>query len=306
VPRARYFLIAWACWLSCSAVASPASADAGQARDGAYDLRISIAPVAFQAALSQGWFGSAARIEYELARSLDIGLRGRVAWWPATGEHTTHSYATELMFALHVMDEYENQALSGTVYPEDTPAIQGVQPGTDQDMMGVPVSERMEGGRMSVGDYDASLTAAMRNVHCLRAGVGFLQVVERALPEAGRTAKNQLPYASLGYSFGTHWNLPRSTTGKREVGWRRLYFDALATTQAWTKASPDLTSDGRKLKFLGLGGRMGVEGTMAGLFDGEPGIGLSYQLELGAYPGKGGLEGYLFIALGVAIDAITR
>jgi hypothetical protein len=51
---------------------------------------------------------------------------------------------------------------------------------------------------------------------------------------------------------------------------------------------------------------MGVEGTMAGLFDDEPGIGLSYQLELGAYPGKGGLEGYLFLALGVAIDAITR
>ena len=271
----------------------------------------------FKARFSQGWFGSAARVEYELARSLDIAVRGRLAWWPATGEHSTHSYATELMFALHVMDEYENQTLSGTVYIREDRRlpIQVVCSSLAtirKILMGVPVSSRMEGGRMSVGDYDATLTAAMRAACAVPAiGRRVFAGGQRALPEAGRTAKNQLPYASLGYSFGTHWNLPASTTGKREAGWRRLYFDALATTQAWTKTEPNQTSDGGKLKFLGLGGRMGIEGSTAVLrgcsIPSLKGIGLSYQLELGAAPrAEAASKVIRFIALGVALDAITR
>jgi hypothetical protein len=302
VPLARYFSIAWVCLVVASSVAR---ADARQ-EGGAYDLRIAVVPVAFQAAVSQGWFGSAARVEYEAARRLDIAVRGRLAWWPATGEHSTHSYAGELSLAFHVSDELEEDTLAGTVYPEDTPAIQGVQPGTDQDLIDVPISERMGGGRQTRGDYDPTLMAAMRKVQCLRLGGGYLQLVERALPEASRSTRNRLPYVYAGYSFGTHWNVPASTTGKREVGWRRFYFDALLTLDSLTSADPDHTSDGTKLNFLPVGGRLGVEGTLAGLWDDAPGVGLSYQLELGAYPGKGGLEGYLFVGLGLALDAITR
>jgi hypothetical protein len=306
VPRARYFQVAWVCLFVGLAATHVAHADARQGEGGAYDLRIAVVPVAFQAAVSQGWFGSAARVEYEVMRRLDLAVRGRLAWWAATGEHSTHSYAAEFALALHVSDELEQETLAGTVYPEDTPAIQGIQPGTDKDLMDIPLNQRMGSGRMTVGDYDPTLMAAMRKVQCLRLGGGFLQVVERALPEANRSTRNRLPYVYAGYSFATHWNLPASTTGKREVGWRRFYFDALVTTDPLTKAEPDQTSTGTKLSFLPVGARMGIEGTLAALWDDAPGLGLSYQLELGAYPGKGGLEGYLFVGLGLALDAITR
>jgi hypothetical protein len=37
-----------------------------------------------------------------------------------------------------------------------------------------------------------------------------------------------------------------------------------------------------------------------------PGVGFSYNVELGALPGKSGLEGYLLIALGLELDFAAR
>ncbi|HEX4354313.1 MAG TPA: hypothetical protein VHZ95_15395, partial [Polyangiales bacterium] len=304
VVRARFLSVALGCLLASRAQA--ALADARTEDPSAYDLRIAIVPVAFQAAVSQGWFGSAGRVEYEFARSFELSARGHIAWWNAITEHHTRNYVGEVMFAWHVSDSIEDESLAGTVYPQDTPAIQGGEPGTDQDLIDIPVSDRMKSGEMRVGDFDPSLRAAMRKLQSLRLGLGFMQAVERSLPDDSGRVRDQLPYLLLGYSFGTHWNLPSSVTGKREVGWRRFYLDLLATTTPLTHAHPDQTPGALPLKSLPVGARIGVEGSLGGLFGDLPGLGLGYQLELGAYPGKGGLEGYLLIALGVEIDAITR
>ena len=59
-------------------------------------------------------------------------------------------------------------------------------------------------------------------------------------------------------------------------------------------------------KFFGLGARVGMEGAIDALVRDVPGFGFAYSLELGALPGRAGLEGYLFVGLGAAFDVITR
>ena len=58
--------------------------------------------------------------------------------------------------------------------------------------------------------------------------------------------------------------------------------------------------------FNAFGLRVGMQGALEGFFQRAAGVGFAYDLELGMYPGRGGLEGYLFVALGVALDAATR
>jgi hypothetical protein len=303
VGRLRFVSIVCGLWLG----SAGARADADPDDPLAYDLRISLAPVAFQAAVSQSWFGSAARIEYGVSSRLDVGVRGRFSWWSAASDEDTRSYNVALQFAYHFDQEVEDQSLTGTVYPGDTPALRGPgATGTDQDLMDIPVSERMRGGSISPYDYDRTLVAAMRKVQSIRFGVGYLQVMERALPEGARSARNRLPLLHAGYGWGTHWNLPTGVTGKREVGFRRFYLDATLTLPSLTETTPARTSGGAPLDFFPVGLRIGMEGTLAGLFSAAPGVGLGYDLELGAFPGRGGLEGYLLIALGVALDAATR
>jgi hypothetical protein len=111
----------------------------------------------------------------------------------------------------------------------------------------------------------------------------------------------------LGYSYSTHWNLVAQVTGKREIGYRRFFFDAMLTTAGLTKTYPTRTSDGKSaLSFVPVGARVGMQGAMEGLLEQMPSLGLGYDVELGAYPGRGGIEGYLFLALGVAYDVPTR
>jgi hypothetical protein len=306
VPRLRLFSFALSAWLLAAAV--PVRADARPGDPLAYDLRMSLSPVAFQAAVSQSWFGSAARIEYGVSSRLDIGLRGRIAWWSAIGEKGTRSYSLQLGFVYHFDQELEDETLAGTVYPGDTPALQGPgSSGTDQDLMDIPVSERMRGGDIAPKDYDRTAVAAMRKLQSIRFGIGYVQVVERLLPEGARGARNQLPLLHAGYGWGTHWNLPADVTGQREVGYRRFYIDALLTLESLTTSTPERTSTGAKADFFPLGLRIGMEGTLAGgLIAAAPGVGLGYDLEMGAYPGRGGLEGYLLLALGVALDFATH
>jgi hypothetical protein len=55
-----------------------------------------------------------------------------------------------------------------------------------------------------------------------------------------------------------------------------------------------------------VGARLGMQGAIEGLLESAPSLGFAYDLELGAYPGRGGLEGYLFLAFGAAFDVATR
>jgi hypothetical protein len=49
-----------------------------------------------------------------------------------------------------------------------------------------------------------------------------------------------------------------------------------------------------------------MQGAMQGLLEELPSLGFAYDVELGAYPGRGGIEGYLFLAIGAAYDVATR
>jgi len=268
----------------------------------AYDLRMAIVPVAFQAGVSQSWFGSAARIEYGVTPWIDVGLEGRGAWWNTNGSQ--HGYLARLNLSFHVSQSVEQTALAGTVFAEDTPALSPVGIGTDRELQGTPVSDKLKTGDPTPLDRDVTLVAAMRSVHSLRVGLDVAAVTERALPDAGAKADNRMLMLHLGYGFGTHWNLPASVTGKREIGYRRFFCDALLTVPQLTRTRTEqnLQTD---VDFFAVGARIGMQGALDALLSAAPGLGLSYDLELGAYPGRGGLEGYLFVGLGLAIDVAT-
>lgn len=280
-------------------------ADAKPGDPFAYNLRLALSPLAFQAAVSQSWFGSAVRVEYGPWRFLDIALDGRVAWLNATKNSAlAHSYSVRGTLELHFAQSVDQQQLYGTVYPADTPAITGSSVGTDQDLP-VSSSQRLQIGMGVPHDRDITLVAAMRNVHSLRIGAAYTNVLERARPVTAELAANRFVTVHAGYSYATHWNLTSDVTGKREVGYRRYYGDVLLTSAAWLDA-PERSSLGDRISFQPLGARIGMQGAMEGLMQSAPAVGLAYDLELGAYPGRGGLEGYLFLALGVAIDVAAH
>ncbi|MET0386279.1 MAG: hypothetical protein ABW321_09995 [Polyangiales bacterium] len=273
----------------------------------AYDLRVALQPLAFQAAVSQSWFGSAARIEYSPLRFLDVSLDGRVAWLNASqGALLPHSYLARFGLAFHIVQSVRQKQLYGTVYPSDTAAISPNGIGVAQDLMEMPSSNRLRTGLENPYDRDPNLTATMRDVHSLRVGAAYTKILQRARPESDRRALNELPFAYVGYSFGTHWNLVADVTGKREVGYRRFYGDVLLTTSDLNDAEPRVRSNGERIDFRPLGARAGMQGALEGLLQDFPSFGVSYDMEIGLYPGRGGFEGYLFFALGVAIDAATR
>lgn len=297
---------AWA-GLASAGLCAHARADATPGDPFAYDLRFAITPLAFQAALSQSWFGSAARIEYGPFRFVDILVDGRISWLPANrGGELAHSYTLRAGFAFHVAQSLSERALYGTVYPADTPAVSAGSVGTDRDLIDLPINERLRTGLDSPHDRDLTLVAVMRDAHSLRVGAAYTRLLERARPEGDRVVQNELPFAYLGYSFATHWNLPASLTGKREVGYRRFYGDLLVTQADLIESSRERTSKGQRISSQTLGARIGMQGAMEGLTHALPSLGLAYDLEIGMYPGRSGLEGYLFLALGVAIDVATR
>ena len=69
---------------------------------------------------------------------------------------------------------------------------------------------------------------------------------------------------------------------------------------------PDRTAAGARIVTQALGARLGMQGTLGGLLASAPYLGFAYDLEIGVYPGRGGIEGYLFLALGLALEAATR
>ena len=270
----------------------------------AYDLRVAIEPFAFQAGVSQSAFGSAARIEYGLLRMLDIALDGRVGLLNARKGDDVTAWQARGTLSFHLVQSVREQELYGVVHPADT-AVIGAGVSTDRPPE-VPISEVMRTGSTAPYDPDPSLRGAMRNTHSLRLGAAYAQMQQRARPEVELRARNRLTLVHLGYAYATYWNLAASVSGKREVGYRRFYGDVLLTASPWVDAEPNRTRDGTRLNFQPIGLRVGMQGSLAGFVPSAAGVGFAYDLELGLYPGRGGLEGFLFVALGVALDAATR
>lgn len=291
-------------WLFAMGLLSPSLAAAESYDPFAYDLRVALQPFAFQAAVSQSSFGSAARIEYSAARVLDIAVDGRIGFFNSRKADDLHPYQLRGTLSFHIVQSVSEQELYGVVHPADT-AVIGPQVGADRPLE-VPISDVMRSGQAVPYDPDPSLRGAMRNTHSLRLGAAYAQVQERARPDFALRARNRLAMAHLGYAFATYWNLAPSVSGKREVGYRRFYGDILLTASQLVDAAPDRTRDGTRVNFQPIGLRVGMQGSLAGFIRSAAGVGFAYDLELGLYPGRGGLEGFLFVALGVALDAATR
>jgi hypothetical protein len=169
------------------------------------------------------------------------------------------------------------------------------------------VSQKLGGPRLSLPEKDRTLSAPMRSLQTLRAGYAYRRSVQRVRPAASdgseRHAHNRAHVLFAGYGWGEHWNLaPRSAGGQRELGWRRFYVDLLATLEPWVQDEMLGTMPDEPADFFGVGARMGMEGAIAALLPSIEGLGFAYLLELGALPGRSGLEGYLFLGFGVEID----
>ena len=296
------------CLLACAVLASSAQLARADARPGdpfAYNLRLTLQPLAFQGAITQRWFGSSARIEYGPVPWLDILLDGRFSWFSANENINTLNYLARAGLAFHVSQTVREEKLIGTVYPADVPAIT-TSVGSDQDLIGTPVQEKLSSGSVGPLDRDVTLSAAMRAAHSLRVAVAYTRITERTYPDPEGWTRNRLWMLQLGYSYATHWNLVKGVTGKREVGYRRMYADLFLTTSGLTEADPDRTVTGRRLDFVPIGGRVGIQGALEGLIDSAPSLGMGYDLELALTPGRGGWEGYLFLALGLAFDVSAQ
>jgi hypothetical protein len=276
----------------------------------AYDLRIALFPVAFQAGTSQGHFGSALRAEYQVVRPLDVALFARVPWWNVTGEKSTYGYTLGGTLSIHLDEELEHERLGGTVYPENPPAITGAGTHGAADDMELPISTRLSGPALAL-DRPRDLTALMYSVQLLRVGFTYTRTVEtvRMLGES-LYVESKIPLLSVGYGWGTHWNLPSALTGTPEIGYRRFYIDALLTLESVVRqralfGGPEAMQFQRGNAFP-LGARIGMEGSIDALVSSMPGFGFGYTLELGALPAPYAVEGYLLVGLGVALDFITR
>jgi len=278
--------------------------DDDAAAQSSIDLRVALSPLAFQAAVTQSWFGSALRIEYAPLSFAEIAVDGRVAWLNANHGSELHSYALRAGLSLHLSQRVEQRPLYGTVYAADTAAIGGGV-GSDHDLE-VPASERMRTGLAVPRDVDPTLQAVMRSAHSLRLGAAYTQLLQRARPDADAITENRLPIAHLGYSYTNYWNIPARVTGRHEQGFRRYYGDLLLTLPSAVQLDPERTADGRRIFTQALGARLGMQGTLGGLLKSAPFLGFAYDLEIGVYPGRGGLEGYLFLALGIALETATR
>ncbi len=269
----------------------------------AYDLRIGVFPVAFQAGMSQSWFGSAVRAEYGVHRNLDIGVSARLPWANVTGDTSQQTYSFAGLLVLHIQQELTREKLSGTLYPEDTPMITGTGGGTDHDF-DMPVGQRLGGPRMGT-DHPGG-EAEMRSLISLRLGFIYTRSVESTRDTPAIHVINQLPMLNAGFGWGTHWNLDPQVTGKSEVGFRRYFIDALATLPSLVSYRVLDTKAPITPNMVPVGVRIGVEGSIDAFFHSAPGVGFAYTLELGALPGRAGLEGYLFLGLGLALDGATH
>jgi hypothetical protein len=299
LARVAWIALAW--FFGCL---QPPLAAAENYDPSAYDLRVAIQPFAFQAGVSQSFFGSAARIEYAPVRLFDLALDGRIGWFNARKADDVQAYQLRGTFTFHLVQSVHEQELYGVVHPADT-AVIGAGTASDHPLE-VPISEVMRTGSSAPHDPDPSLRGAMRNTHSLRLGAAYAQLQQRARPDVNQRTRNRLAMVHIGYAYATHWNLAPSVSGKREVGYRRFYGDILLAASPWVEAQPERLRDGTRVTFQPLGVRVGMQGSIGGFIEHAAGIGFAYDLELGMYPGRGGLEGFLLVGLGLSLDAATR
>lgn len=285
-----------------------AHAEAAPGDPLAYDLRIGVFPVSFQAGMSQSHFGSALRADYRVLRRLDVSVSARAGLWNVTGEREHHTYQLGAGVSIHLGEWLERDKLAGTVYPDNPPALSGAgSRGADSDL-DVPVSTRL-GGPPLGSDVDRDAEALLYKVSSLRLGFSYVRAVMPAytLDPAALYVRSELPIFHVGFGWGAHWNLPASFTGKPELGYRRFYVDALATIPSLVDEAPLFsTSDAVHEDIFPLGARLGMEGSIDQLVRELPGLGFAYSIELGALPARKSIEGYLFLGLGVALDFATR
>jgi hypothetical protein len=284
-----------------------AAAQRGEADDPyLYNLRTALFPVAFVAGISQSHFGSAARGEIDLARRITLQVSGQGAWLNVTGQSGPTTFALRAGMIFNLVDVEEATPLSGTVYPKDAPAAGGHGPGTDHDL-DVPVSSKLGGPELRAPDQDDSISAPLRRTQSIRVGYDLARAVERGRPDAfdgsARYLLNTFHALYVGYGWSTHWNLSAAAAGgEPQVGWRRFYVDAVLTLPALVSSRTIAgKSDGQEQLFP-IGARIGMEGAIGALIHSARGVGFGYSLELGALPGRSGVEGYLFVGLGLSLD----
>jgi hypothetical protein len=315
--------------LACALLASNAAKGAAQRANPddpyRYDLRVGLFPVSFVAGISQSGFGSGVRGEIDATRRLVLQLSGRLPWLEVAGQKERSGFGLRAGLIVHLLDTVEQSALESTVIPQDAPSPGQRRIGTDRDAdrkVGVSTSDKLGSPRMIVSDRREG-RAPVRHVQSLRLGYDLTRAIERARPnlpasdpredlnEASSNTRHELNTFHalyLGYGFGSHWNISPATAGDREVGWRRFYLDALLTMEPLVDHDPVTNADriAEPSSFMPIGVRLGMEGAIGALVRGAPGVGFGYNLELGALPGYSGLEGYLLVGLGVALDLSTR
>ena len=277
----------------------------------AYGLRITLFPAIFQGGFSQIHFGSAARAEVDLSRRFVLAVAGRLPWAAVGGNLEPLGYSFRAGVAFNFMDEIQSERLFGTVTPADTPAVgerAGLEFGMGPQGERSSVTEKLGSGRFGARDRDLELFAPIRNVQSLRIGYDLVRGIQQARPNLPDYVSTMHAFY-VGYSFSLHWNLSPATAGEREIGWRRYYLDLMVTAEPLIDAEPLVITDatrGRDQEIFAGGLRIGMEGAIEAIQRSAPGLGFGYDIELGLLPGASGFEAYLFIGLGLAVDAIIR
>jgi hypothetical protein len=289
-------------------LASPASAQGIQTSGDPYahGLRLLAFPVTFTTGVSQSSFGSGLRAELDLGRVLMLQAGGGASWVTVGGEDILVPYDLRLGVSIALYDRVSVQSLEGTVYATDAAAVGGQRRGTDSDLE-VPVSQKLGGPPPPLRDLGEYERAAVREVHALRVGYDH----RRWVHGRGELRSDARVHAlTLGYGWGSHWNLMPHEAGERSLGYRRFYVDLMFAPpfayEAIDAAPPDPELPPRTISDSAFGGiRLGMEGAFAALLRSAEALGFGYSIELGALAANGRAEGYLLIGLGLALEIDT-
>ena len=313
----------WGHWAALAHAQAPAGASRpwdAESSPYAYGLRLSLMPLTFHAGISQSRVGASGALELDVLRILTVGADIRLPYANVAGLKRGFSVEGGAVVHFHLLNEVAEEPLVGSVYPQDVPPVAGSGlGGTDQDLIDIPVNQKLGGPRLLPPERDTTLRVAVRNVHSVRLGYRYLRSVQ-AVPEmvptdgasdppsesveASVPLLNRMHALSLGYGFGQHWNLvPSQAAGRCEVGWKRYYVDLLVTFDGLVETNRLGPQPSEQADLITVGARLGLAGsTLGGDLEFWRGLGLAYRLELGLLPGKPGLEGYLFLGLGAQLD----
>ena len=289
------------------------SSAAAQSDPRTYDLRFALMPLTFQPGISSSLVGSAARVEVDPAAPWTLQLQGRVPWLTAAGRDAEPALRPSLRAGLfvHVVDDVSREAEEVTVRPQDASVVSAPVMEAGHDVR--TVQQRLGSPRMRYPGDDGSpgRELGVRHMQSLRLLYDYAQAVERLLPrsdDANRHALNRLHTLALGYSFGSQWHEPPGLENEGYVtGFKRYYLDVLLSAAGMGKVTALQPTDERdEARHFPIGVRLGLEGALCGLVNDWPGLGMAYTLELGVLPGQSGVEGYLFLALGLEFDVALR